>query len=68
MKTVSIDWNCDADPISDQLTKQGMKYEVGIIDVLEENVSNCTRSSKLWSTNSGIIMLENKILYLLNTK
>lgn len=22
MKTVSIDWNCDADPVSDQLTKR----------------------------------------------
>ena len=50
--------------------------EDGFIEVLDLdgnpvtkfNVSNCTRSSKLWSTNSGIIMLENKILYLLNTK
>lgn len=39
MKTVSIDWNCDADPISDQLTKQGVKYAVDVIDDLEENVS-----------------------------
>ncbi|MFZ1704368.1 MAG: hypothetical protein WAT79_08470 [Saprospiraceae bacterium] len=50
--------------------------EDGFIEVLDKdgdtitkfNVSNCTRSSKLWSTNSGLIMLENKTLYLLNTK
>lgn len=31
-------------------------------------VSNCTRTSRLYNTNSGILMLENKTLYLLNTK
>ncbi len=36
--------------------------------VTKFNVSNCTRSSKLYNTNSGIMMLENKVLYLLNTK
>ena len=32
------------------------------------NVSNCTRTSQLHYTTSGILMLENNILYLLNTK
>jgi len=50
--------------------------EDGFIEVLNSggdtltkfNVSNCTRSSKLYNTNSGILLLENKTLYLLNTK
>ncbi len=50
--------------------------EDGFIEVLDLegntitkfNVSNCTRTSKLYNTNSGIILLENKVLYLLNTK
>lgn len=50
--------------------------EDGFIEVLDLdgntvtkfNVSNCTRSSRLYNTNSGIVMLENKVLYLLNTK
>ncbi len=32
------------------------------------DVPNCTRDSKLYSTTSGILMLENNSLYLLNTK
>ena len=39
MKPVSIDWDVNAQPISDQLTKQGVKYAVDVIDVIEENVS-----------------------------
>lgn len=39
MKTVSIDWDVNAQPISDQLTKHGVKYAVDVIDELEENVS-----------------------------
>ena len=39
MKTVSIDWDVNAQPISDQLTKHGVKYVVDVIDDLEENVS-----------------------------
>ena len=50
--------------------------EDGFIEVVDAfgntvtkfNVSNCTRSSRLYNTNSGIMMLENKVLYLLNTK
>jgi hypothetical protein len=36
--------------------------------VVKFNVSNCSRTSRLYSTDSGILLLEDKILYLLNTK
>jgi hypothetical protein len=32
------------------------------------DVPNCTRDSRLYVTNSGILLLENNTLYLLNTK
>lgn len=47
----------------------------GFISVLKDwtpiaklDASMCTRQSKLYSCNSGILLLENNILYLLNTK
>lgn len=47
----------------------------GCIDVYKDfqliqsmAVSNCTQDSQLYVTNAGILMLENKTLYLLNTK
>lgn len=47
----------------------------GCINVMKDgailttlDVPNCTRDSKLYSTASGILMLESNILYLLNTK
>lgn len=49
--------------------------EDGFISVLKDwtpiaklDASMCTRQSKLYSCNSGILLLENNILYLLNTK
>lgn len=57
--------------------KDGMLFiaEDGRIDIYKEgaviaqlDVSNCSRDSRLYSTAAGILMLENGILYLLNTK
>jgi hypothetical protein len=49
--------------------------ENGFIDIYKDGTviskldcSMCTRDSKLYSTNAGIILLENNTLYLLNTK
>lgn len=49
--------------------------EDGSIDVYQNlqlikrfDCNICTRTSKLYHTNSGILLLENRVLYLLNTK
>lgn len=38
------------------------------VPILELDCSVCTRSSKLFNSKAGIFLLENSILYLLNTK
>jgi hypothetical protein len=38
------------------------------LEITRLDASMCTRQSKLYSCNSGILLLENNILYLLNTK
>lgn len=57
--------------------KQGMVFvpDHGHIAVYKDHsllmtldATVCTRDSKLFTTNSGIILLENNTLYLLNTK
>jgi hypothetical protein len=38
------------------------------VEITRLDASMCTRTSKLYNCNSGILLLENNILYLLNTK
>ena len=41
---------------------------IGGKQIMNLNLPICTKTSKLWYTTSGIILLENNILYLINTK
>lgn len=77
MKTVGHVTGMDLDYLPHLTSKLQTLFipEDGRIDIYKDfslltslDASMCTRTSKLYSCNSGILLLENNILYLLNTK
>jgi serine/threonine protein kinase len=77
MGTIGLNIKMELDYLPYFTSKQHTLFmpEDGRIDVYKDfdlitslDTTMCSRTSKLWSCNSGILLLENNVLYLLNTK